>query len=263
MGQGKQSDSENEDLVILGCGYIGRFFLEKHPKVYFTNRHNNSSFSKNKKEIYFDLNDRSSWKNVPETKNVLWTFSAASNENDISKSFDFFNNYLKNRCVIVLSSTSAYLPSVNNELIDEDSPILFQEPRFYAEEKLRQNGALILHLSGIIGPGRTPLNWYQKNLVSSGKTVLNYIHVFDIVYFIEKLFKSFKQSERFNLTSQDYKNHNEIKLELIKMGLLNTSYEFTEKLDTRKSKKIRCLKILKFLGENHYEFKQYPKDVEK
>lgn len=258
----KQDDYKKDDLIILGCGYVGGFFLEKHPKIHVTNRNTNFSSSKNHQEIYFNLEDESSWKNIPKTKNVLWTFSAASNENEIKKSIKFFNEHLINRNVIVLSSTSAYVHTSENEFINEKSNILLNKPRFHAEEKLRDNGALILHLSGMIGPGRTPLNWYKKNLVSDGETILNYIHVYDIIYFIERLFSSFKSSERFNLTSKDYKSHNNICSELIKIGLLENNFEFIHKHDAKKNKKVQCHKILNYFKEDNYKFKKYPEDVE-
>ncbi len=263
MSLKKQNEfKKDSELIILGCGYIGSFFLEKHPEAYYTNRKNKLKNIENKKQIYFDLLDESSWKNIPYTKNVLWTFSAANNENEIFKSLEFFNEYLKNRNVIVLSTTSAYFYNFENEFINEDSKILLNEPRFCAEEKLRSHGALILHLSGIIGPGRTPLNWYIKNLVNYGENVLNYIHVHDIIYFIEKLFTYFKHSERFNLTSQDYKTHNKICSELIKNGLFESNYEFSHKSESKKSKNIQCNKILDYLNEKNYKFKKYPEDVE-
>lgn len=255
-------DYKKDDLIILGCGYVGGFFLEKYPQIYFTTRNTNFVRSKNQQKIYFNLEDESSWKNIPKTKNVLWTFPAASNENEIKKSIQFFNEHLSDRNIIVLSSTSAYLHTSENEMINEKSPILLNEPRFYAEENLRNNGALILHLSGIIGPGRTPLNWYKNKLVNHGEIILNYIHVYDIIYFIEKLFLSFKSSERFNLTSQDYKNHNTICSELIKIGFLENNFEFIHKYASKKSKKVQCYKILDYLKEGSYKFKKYPEDVE-
>ncbi len=263
MSLKKQNEFKKDpDTIILGCGYIGSFFLEKHSDAYYTSRKNKLINIENKKQIYFNLQDESSWKNIPYTKNVLWTFSAANNENEILKSLEFFNEYLKNRNVMVLSSTSAYFNTFENEFINEDSKILLNEARFYAEEKLRNHGALILHLSGIIGPGRSPLNWYIKNLVSYGENILNYIHVHDIIYFIENLFKSFKHSERFNLTSQDYKTHNIICSDLIKKGLFESNFEFIHKNESKKSKKVQCNKILEYLNEKNYKFKKYPEDVE-
>ena len=70
--------------------------------------------------------------------------------------------YLKNKNVIVLSTTSAYKSEIENEEINENSKLNLDEPRIYAEEELRKKGALILHLSGILGPERYPKNWYEK-----------------------------------------------------------------------------------------------------
>jgi hypothetical protein len=49
--------------------------------------------------------------------------------------------------------------------------------RYEIEDSLRKEGATILYLGGIYGPGRDPINWYQKGWVSNGETYLNLIHV--------------------------------------------------------------------------------------
>lgn len=95
-----------------------------------------------------------------------------------------------------------------------------------------------------------------------GETIINYIHVHDIIYFIEKLFTSFKFSERFNLTSQDYKNHNTICSELKKIGILENDFEFIHKHESKKSKKTQCDKLLNYLKEDSYKFKKYPENIE-
>lgn len=258
----KSVDFEKDDLVILGCGYVGSFFLKKHPRVYFSNRAHKASVSENHQHIHFDLQNESTWKNIPDTKNVLWTFSAAENTLEATKAVLFFEEYLKNRNVVVLSSTSAYVQNFENESICENSPIAFHNYRFFAEENLRKSGALILHLSGIIGPERTPLNWYQKNLVTYAENILNYIHVQDIIFFIEKLFANFKPSERFNLTSRDYKTHQDISTLLMKMDLLKIGFKFAHQSGSKNSKKVQCQKILDYLKQEDYLFKKYPEDVE-
>ncbi len=260
-----KQDKFDSSFLLLGCGYLGAFFLKKHPEINYTLRQSNLLSESILNGIYFDLKDKQSWenlKNLKSIKNVLWMFPAANHEADILDCVSFFKDYFLAKKVIVLSSTSAYCVKNDSELIDETSTLLLSHARFDAEEKLRSHGALILHLSGIIGPDRTPLNWYKKNLVKNGKGVLNYIHVQDIIYFIEKLFLNFAFSERFNLTSQNYKKHEEIASLLIKNGLLEENFQFFNDENSKKNKKVSCAKILSYLKEENYNFIKYPEDIE-
>jgi nucleoside-diphosphate-sugar epimerase len=253
----------SSDVLILGCGYVGSYFLNRNPNSFYTNRKIIASNCNNTRQFYFDLNDKSSWDSVLNinSNNILFTFPVAKNMNDIDNLILFFNNYLKDKNVIILSTTSAYKVNYTNEYISEESDLLLDNPRFYAEDILRNMGSLILHLSGIIGPNRTPLNWYRKNLVSSGENILNYIYIDDIIFFIEELFKKYKPYERFNITSQDYKTHNEISFKLKERFLLDNNFSFSCNDFINKSKRVNSSKILKYLNLENYNFKKYPEDI--
>ena len=94
----------DDDCVILGCGYVGTFYLDRHKTCEWTSRRPSESrplkkltdFSKEliKLPIYFDLNDRESWKNVT-AKNVLWAFSPASNFDEEKLALQFYDSMLK------------------------------------------------------------------------------------------------------------------------------------------------------------------------
>ncbi len=138
--------------------------------------------------------------------------------------------------------------------MNEDFPLKLDQARFLAEEKLREKGALILHLSGIIGDDRYPLKWYEKKWIKYSQNILNYIHVDDIVFFTDLLFQNFKAGERFNLTSGDYKTHQEIS------ALLNIDAGFIHNDGTFDSKKVTNSKILNYLNLKDYKFRKYPED---
>lgn len=138
--------------------------------------------------------------------------------------------------------------------INEDHPLKIEKVRFSAEEKLREKGALVLHLSGILGNDRYPRKWYENKWIKNGQNILNYVHVDDIVYFIDQMFKHFKASERFNLTSGDYKTHKEI------ADMLKIDGHFQSLEGTVDSKKIQNLKILNYLNLQGYKFRKYPED---
>lgn len=247
------------NTVILGCGYVGSAYLQKNQQSYATK----TRFQNEKSNIiYFNLRDKLSWKNIPDVQKVLWTFAAATEEVDLQLAKEFYASNLKNKNVIVLSTTSAYQLAFENEFINENSTLKLNEPRFLAEELLRKDGALVLHLSGIIGPNRTPLMWYKKNLVRYGKNILNYIHIQDIVFFIEKLFENFQAKERFNLTSADYKTHHMILNWLKEKSLIDQNYYFMNNEECINSKKVENEKILEFLKLYEYNFMKYPEHVE-
>ncbi len=248
-----------DNFLILGCGYIGNFFLQKYPQSFHT--HRNALHQKlDTQKIYFNLEDKDSWKSLLETTNVLWTFSAAQNEQEINLSLELYKKHFQKQKVIILSSTSAYISHIENENVNEDFPIQFTNPRFAAEEQLRKEGALILHLSGIIGPNRIPLNWYKKNLVKYGENILNYIHSEDILFFIEQLFHKFAPSERFNLTSGDYKTHNDILNILKTKDLIEEDYQFLFSEEKQGSKQVQNTKILSYIQNTNYKFKKYPEE---
>ena len=74
----------------------------------------------------------------------------------------------------------------------------------------------------------------------------------DIVTITNYLFENFKNEERFNLTSGDYKKHIEI------ADLLKCDAQFVDMNKTNGSKRVDNKKILNYLNMNDYKFKLYP-----
>lgn len=250
------------NCLILGCGYVGTFYLDKYRDSDWTSRKPLESKPSKQLEdikadlnepVYFDLVDKSTWNNLPDSRDVLWSFAINSPEEE-QLALEFYQSHMKDRNVIVYSSTSAYRFETENEVVSEDHPIKLDKPRFSAEEKLREKGALVLHLSGIIGKDRYPLKWYENKWVKNALNILNYVHVDDIVYFTNRLFKNFKPGARFNLTSADYKTHQNI------VEHLQFECDFVNKEKTSDSKKIENSKLLKYLDLVDYKFIKYPED---
>ena len=94
-------------------------------------------------------------------------------------SLEFFSKFLKDKPTIILSSIGAFNPPSDDIQIDENFK-LEEGGRYEAEEILRKEGAAILYLGGIYGPGRDPTTWYQKGWIPNGETYLNLIHVVTI-----------------------------------------------------------------------------------
>ncbi|WGL58588.1 hypothetical protein QEJ31_08570 [Pigmentibacter sp. JX0631] len=242
-----------KDCIILGCGYVGKHFLSIHPSCLFTQRTKEGNSNKGLK---FDLANKETWENLKNCKFVLWTFSLTDPILNFDLINEFYNYFCKDKKVIILSSTSAFQFNTENIQIDESFPLQTEDQRYYKEEYLRKMGAVILHLSGIIGPNRYPKKWYLEKRVKNGSNILNYIHVIDIIYFIEKLFSLFIPSERFILSSGDTKTHFEI---ASKLGLENSfdNYDLS-----KGSKILKNKKIIKYLQEENYKFLKYPEDCE-
>jgi hypothetical protein len=104
------------NTLILGCGYTGTYYLNKFKDTDWTSRNPlesrptkqlGISKSDTRDPICFNLVDRTTWGNITESKNVLWTFAINDAEEE-KLALEFYDEHLKNRNVIIYSSTGAY-----------------------------------------------------------------------------------------------------------------------------------------------------------
>ena len=165
-----------QTILILGHGYVGSALASKLPYAVYTCRspekaHGNAA-------IYFNLNDRDSWENLPNANTIIWTFPATP----LDLVEEFYQCRLQNcENLLVYASTSCYQLSGNEDLVTEEHPLNNAKPRVKGEEYLRKNNAAILVLSGIYGPERQPVDWLRKGLIRSLRKIVNLIHREDIV----------------------------------------------------------------------------------
>ena len=176
-------------LVVLGSGYIGRVLHRMGTSagrtVHATSRDplNNLPGIPSEQCLRFDLEQPSTWLNIPMGADLIWCFPATP-----LKQVQAFPRSLDAppRRIIVLGSTSAYdAPSQSTEYpppwIDESAPIDLTKPRVQGEEYLRNDlGAIVLRVAGIYGPGRNPLDWIRQGRVSPSRKYVNLIHVEDL-----------------------------------------------------------------------------------
>ncbi|MEE9346049.1 MAG: hypothetical protein V3U88_10635 [Methylococcales bacterium] len=165
-----------QDILILGHGYVGGALASRLPHALYTS----STVEKANRNagIYFNLNERDSWNNLPDAKTIIWTFAATPL--DLVK--DFYQIRLKNcENLLVYASTSCYQQYGDDNLITEENSLSYAKPRVAGEEYLREHNAAILVLSGIYGPERQPVNWLRKGLIPSLQKIVNLIHRDDIV----------------------------------------------------------------------------------
>jgi len=98
-------NADHKKGIILGLGYVAGFYLKKNPDYVWTSR----KLKKNtENSYYFDLLDKDSWKNISNFDEILWTFPVVQNKNEIENCINFYDMYLKNKNVIILSTTSSY-----------------------------------------------------------------------------------------------------------------------------------------------------------
>lgn len=162
--------------LILGRGYVGSALTARIPHAEFT--HSTQLQAKATGSIYFSLEDRSSWRNLPPVDDIIWTFPAAP----LDRVREFHQSTLQGcKRLLVYGSTSCYLTGEDDETVTEDSALNLSKERVQGEEYLRQNGATLLVLSGIYGPGREPVEWLRKGRIGSLQKRVNLIHRDDIV----------------------------------------------------------------------------------
>ncbi|MCP9472558.1 MAG: hypothetical protein NNA30_07485 [Nitrospira sp.] len=173
-------------LVILGAGYTGRLVYEKGTArgriVLAASRtpQHHLDFVPLARRLRFDLEDRTTWRNLPSSCDLLWCFPAEPPE-----LVQEFAGNLTVRRPVVLGSTSAYQENPSRDYpppwIDETASLDLKKPRVQGEEWLRMNcQAVVLRVAGIYGLGRNPLNWIKQGRVGPSRKYVNLIHVEDL-----------------------------------------------------------------------------------
>ncbi len=196
-------------LVVLGFGYTGRVVhsigASQGKAVHVTSRSPFNSLSGIPSEqcLPFDLEQPSTWPNIPAGANLIWCFPAAPLEPVLAFARSFDTTV---RRIVILGSTSAYdtssKPTEYPPLwIDESAPIDRTKPRVQGEEYLRQHhGAIVLRAAGIYGPGRNPLDWIRQGRVSPSRKYVNLIHVEDLAAICLTAIEKGKPGEAYNVS---------------------------------------------------------------
>ena len=196
-------------LVVLGSGYTGRVVqsigASQGKAVHATSRNplKNLADIPSEQRLRFDLEQPSTWPNIPASADLIWCFPATPLEQvqAFARTLD-----TTDRRMIVLGSTSAYEVSDHSTeypppWIDESAPIDPTKPRVEGEEYLReQHGAIVLRVAGIYGPGRNPLDWIRQGRVSPSRKYVNLIHVEDLAAICLAAIEKGKPGEAYNVS---------------------------------------------------------------
>ena len=184
----KDHPAVQKTLVILGSGYTARFLwslvADRSLTVFATSRtpEQNLGYLPANRRLRFDLFQPDTWRNIPRDADLLWCFPATP----VELVRQFIATLTGSPCrIVVLGSTSAYdlgdSQAYPPPWIDETAPIDLTKPRVQGEEYLRlEQGAIVLRVAGIYGPGRNPLDWIRTGRVKPSRKYVNLIHVEDL-----------------------------------------------------------------------------------
>jgi nucleoside-diphosphate-sugar epimerase len=206
-------------LVVLGSGYTGRVLhktgTSQGRTVHATSRNplTNLAGIPSEQCMRFDLEQPSTWLNIPMGADLIWCFPATPLEQ-----VEAFARTLKAplRRIVILGSTSAYdAPSQSTEYpppwIDESAPVNLAKPRVQGEEYLRNKlGAIVLRVAGIYGPGRNPLDWIRQGRIGPSRKYVNLIHADDLAAICLLALDKGKPGEAYNVSDGQPHTWNEI-----------------------------------------------------
>lgn len=206
-------------LIVLGSGYTGhvlhRTGASQGRTVHATSRNplNNLAGIPSEQRLKFDLEEPSTWLNIPIGADLIWCFPATPLEQvqTFARSLG-----VPARRIVVLGSTSAYEVSGHSTeypppWIDESAPIDLTKSRVQGEEYLRkEHGAIVLRVAGIYGPGRNPLDWIRQGRVGLSRKYVNLIHVNDLAAICLLALDKGKPSEAYNVSDGQPHTWNEV-----------------------------------------------------
>ncbi len=156
--------------VVLGAGFVGSALARDGGWV-VTNRGGRDG------ALRFVLEDKDTWERLPaHPVDVVWTFPPTA----LETLSDFHRTWLRRaRRVVVLGTTGAYSVP-DGAWVTEATPTT-PSPRVAGEGVLLAQGATLLRLAGLWGPGRDPVAWLTAGRIKDGHKYVNLAHVEDVV----------------------------------------------------------------------------------
>jgi hypothetical protein len=241
---------DGHPLTILGAGYVGQALLQRYPTAEATHRRP----APRTRTYVFDLHEPGTWGNPPLAgRTIVWTFPAAP----LSEVQAFHDAHLQDaQSLIVLGSTSAYLtpetaaPPVVT--VTEQTPLDMTQPRVQGEEWLRLQGATVLQLAGIFGPGREPADWLRRGLIKDGAKLVNLIHADDIVAVIEHLLAHPLPGERINLANGETLAWRELAKRFRRNGRLPADFKLPESIPGEYGKRVANGRLQQLSPGHHF-----------
>lgn len=234
----------NIDFLILGSGYSGPFLRsyiesqEPDSKIF------ESSRTKDRKDLVFNLQDESTWKNLPNAKQTFVLFAVEDSE--LAQKFLDLNKAKLGK-IVVCSSTGFFKTDFPDQEVTEETEIDLSNKRVAAEESFRLNGAIVVHASGIYGPKRNPVEWLDTGRVSASEKFVNLIHIEDLCQFLYQAMSLGNPTDRYIASDNHSMRWKDISLKIEK----DYGFEFNTQSSTkakRASKQVRNQKSIEKLA---------------
>jgi len=161
--------------LVVGSGYLGRAVASRCPDALHTSREPQAR-PQDRRWLRFDLDAPSTWGVLDDVAaEVVIVAAPVGPRHDLELLWRTL--VAVSPRVIVVGTTSAF---VAGDEVTDSSPVDPTNPRALAEEELRSRGAAVLHAAGIYGPGRNPLDWVRRGLVTNAGKLVNLVHVDDL-----------------------------------------------------------------------------------
>lgn len=161
--------------LVVGSGYLGGALARRCPSALHSSR-DPQARPQDRRWLRFDLDEPVSWAVLGAVSaEVVIVAAPLDPRHDLERLWSALAS-VSDR-VIVVGTTSAF--AVADEVTDT-SPIDPRNPRAAAEEQMRRRGAMVLHAAGIYGPGRNPLDWVRRGLVTNAGKLVNLVHADDL-----------------------------------------------------------------------------------
>jgi len=226
-------------LLILGAGWVGDALRQRFIEAAYTHR------SPSPGAIEFDLDRASTWANLPEADDVVWTFPAEPPELVVRLHQDRLAGA---RALVVLGSTSAYLTRTPDEEVTEETPPDLRQPRVAGEEALRSRGATVLALAGLHGPGRDPARWLLSGRIANGLRYANLAHLSVVLAAVEAVLARPLPGERVNVCDGEPMRWSEHVRTLRAQGRLPAGFRLPEAPPDCTSRRVSCARLRALMG---------------
>ncbi len=228
------------DYLILGRGLTAQYLIgkiqSKEPSATIVSTSRNGS-----PHTLFDLNDSTTWSNLPEAKVTFWTFPPEP----IDRVEQFANSHLKELGqVVVLGSTSCLVVNSDGEKVDESTPRDESIERVRAESSLKDQGAILVLSSGQYSQERNPISWVEKGYVGKNPKWVNMIHLEDLAEFLWAAAKRGKAGKLYIASDNNPQQWDQIISLWESKGILK---DIPIKSSHKTSKRINCTSSLKTL----------------
>ena len=162
-------------VLVLGSGYLGTALAVRCPDAVHTSREP-ANRSADRRWLRLDVADKSTWGALDGLiADVVIVAAPMTPEYDLEALWKLLAT-ISSR-VVMVGATSAF---GNAGVVTDDSLIDPMNPRAAAEERLRIQGAAVIHASGIYGPGRNPLDWVRRGRIANAGKLVNLVHVDDL-----------------------------------------------------------------------------------